>query len=203
MWLVALAALVAAVVASTGIARLAVHLLPLAVLLRMTMLFPDRAPSRVAVARRASSKAELTGRLADPAADTREAASTLLALAAALGRHDRKTRGHSERVRLYCDLLGEQLGFSEADRGRLRWAGLLHDIGKLDVSADILNKPGRPDPQEWQAIRAHPGHGARLAARWPTGSAPGTRASGTTTSAGTAPATPPRWPASRSASPGA
>ena len=143
IWLISTVSLGSAVAVSVVLARLAARLLPLAVLLRMTMLFPDRAPNRIKVARRATSKDELARRLADPDADVREAATTLLALVTALGRHDRKTRGHSERVRLYCDLVGTELGLNEAERGRLRWVGLLHDIGKLEIAAEVLNKPGK------------------------------------------------------------
>lgn len=156
-------ALGAAVVVSILLGRWTSRMLPLAVLLKMTMIFPDRAPNRVKVARRASSKEELAHRLEHPDPDARETAMTLLALVTALGRHDRKTRGHSERVRLYCDLVGEELGLNAAERGRLRWVGLLHDIGKLEVAADVLNKPGKLTDEEWDAVRTHPHTGAQLA----------------------------------------
>ena len=163
-WLVDAVSLGSAVAVSVLLARLGARLLPLAMLLRMTMLFPDRAPSRIKVARRATSKDELTRRLAHPDQDVREAATTLLALVTALGRHDRKTRGHSERVRLFCDLVGAELGLTEAERGRLRWVGLLHDIGKLEIAAEVLNKPGKLTSGEWERIRTHPDAGAKLAA---------------------------------------
>ncbi|WAX57164.1 HD domain-containing protein [Jatrophihabitans cynanchi] len=162
-WFVATAALASAAVVATVSARFGARLLPLAVLLKMTMIFPDRAPSRVKVARRATSRDELRRGLTAKGQDARETAVTLLALVTALGRHDRKTRGHSERVRLYCDLLGTELGLRDTDRGKLRWVGLIHDIGKLEVAAAILNKPGKLDQNEWTAVRAHPDHGAKLA----------------------------------------
>lgn len=162
-WLVGTVSLLSAVLVSVATARIGARLLPLAVLLKMTMLFPDQAPNRVKVARRATSKDELSRRLADPDASARETATTLLALVTALGRHDRKTRGHSERVRLYCELVGVELGLNDSDRGRLRWVGLLHDIGKLEVAAAVLNKPGKLDESEWEAVRAHPDNGATLA----------------------------------------
>jgi putative nucleotidyltransferase with HDIG domain len=77
------------------------------------------------------------------------------------------TADHSRRVTLYADMIAEELGFDPQHRRRLRRAGLLHDIGKLAVSNRILDKPGKPDEAEWQAIRAHPVHGEAILARVP------------------------------------
>lgn len=66
------------------------------------------------------------------------------------------TRGHSERVAVFADLIAEQLGLDTRRRRRLRRAALLHDIGKLGVSNCVLDKPGKLDPHEWAAIRRHP-----------------------------------------------
>lgn len=149
--------------------RIARRLLPLSILLGMTMLFPDRAPSRFEVARRAGRTRDLKKKVEQARErgiedEPTQAATTVLALAAALSAHDRRTRGHSERVRAFIDLLAGELPLSPADRDRLRWAGLLHDIGKLSVSPEILNKPGKPEPVEWEAIKRHPVEGARLTA---------------------------------------
>jgi hypothetical protein len=159
-----LVAMFLAVAVSLLVSRLSMRLLPLMVLLRMTMLFPDKAPSRLKVARRATSMREITRLLGSKDLTEHEAAETMLALVTALGRHDRRTRGHSERVRLFCDLLSRQLELSAADAGRLRWAALIHDIGKLEVAAAVLNKPGSLNDAEWRQIKRHPEAGAALAA---------------------------------------
>lgn len=158
-----LLALLAAVVVSLLASRVTMRLAPLAVLLQMTMIFPDHAPSRLKVARQSTSSEEIRRQLISEDADEQQAAVTLLGLVTALGQHDRRTRGHSERVRLFCDLLADELGLSEADSGRLRWAALIHDVGKLEVSAAVLRKPDRLDEREWSQVRLHPEAGARLA----------------------------------------
>ena len=146
--------------------RLMRGLLPLAALLNVSLLFPDHAPKRFAVARKAVRPTELVARLqktrqAAQDGDLR-AAQTVLELTAALSVHDRRTRGHSERVRVLTDMISAELHLPERDRGRLRWAALLHDIGKLQVSSKILNKPAKPSESEWQVLRAHPENGAAL-----------------------------------------
>ena len=142
--------------------RLAKRLLPLTVLLRMTIVFPDDVPSRFRVALRYGTTRQLArdvqaGALND---DTPQiAAERLLALVAQLSAHDRATRGHTERVRAYADLVAEQLGFSAEERHKLHWAGLLHDVGKLSVPAAVLNKVEPLTELEWAQIRTHPQEG--------------------------------------------
>ena len=149
--------------------RFAKRFLPLAVLLRLSLVFPDKAPSRFAMARGAGNVRVLERRIRDAREQGVDeapvrAAEQILSLVAALSAHDRKSRGHSERVRVFTDLVADQLRLPEADRDRLRWAALLHDIGKLHVPAKILNKPGRPEPREWETLQGHPAAGARIAA---------------------------------------
>jgi putative nucleotidyltransferase with HDIG domain len=143
--------------------------LPLRALLQMGMLFPGRAPRRLAVARRAASTRDLARQLeaARSAGLTDEptvAAERIVTLAASLSAHDRSTRGHSERVRALTDLVASELGLSAGDCERLRWSALLHDIGKLAVHPDVLNKSGVLSEEEWQLMRQHPIEGARIAA---------------------------------------
>ena len=145
------------------------RLLPLAALLKLSMLFPDEAPKRLSVARRSGSVRNLQVRLEEARAlghddEPTRAAEVILSLVGALHAHDRHTRGHSERVRWFTDLIAEEMRLSQADRDRLRWAALLHDIGKLEVSPKILNKPQKLERREWRHIHRHPENGARIAA---------------------------------------
>lgn len=148
--------------------RLARRLLPLAVLLELSLVFPDRAPSRLRKVRGLSVRQldERLSRLRAHGATTPpiEAAETLVALVGMLGVHDKRTRGHSERVRALVDLLTDEMGLTDEERGKARWAALVHDIGKLATPVSVLNKPGALDEDEWEAIRQHPHEGARLAA---------------------------------------
>jgi len=89
--------------------RIARRLLPLAVLLELSLVFPDRAPSRLRAAR-TSSVRDMENRLTSLRAEgvpmqPYEAAETLVVLMGILGVHDKRTRGHSERVRAFSDLL--------------------------------------------------------------------------------------------------
>src|SRR6185437_6565905 len=123
----------------------------------------DRAPTRYKIARQAFSVRSLRDKMAASPADTASsAAEAALALITALTSHDRRTRGHCERVRVFTDLLGEQLRLPRDARDKLRWVSLLHDIGKLRVAADILNKPSKLNASEWDLVAAHPDNGALL-----------------------------------------
>jgi putative nucleotidyltransferase with HDIG domain len=149
--------------------HLARRALPLAALLQVGMLFPGVAPKRLAVAKRAASTRGLERRLEEALSvglndEPVLAAESIVSLAASLSAHDRKTRGHTERVRALTDLVADELGLPEADRDRLRWSALLHDVGKLAVHPDILNKEGSLSDEEWELIRRHPLEGAKLTA---------------------------------------
>jgi hypothetical protein len=145
--------------------RLFRRLLPLAALLELSILFPGEAPARWRVAREAGAIRHLellaTG---VPDSEPVRAATTILALVASLARHDRVTRGHSDRVRVFTDMISEEMRLAGADRDRLRWAALIHDVGKLEVPAKLLRKPGKPTSTEWESLRLHPAVGARLVA---------------------------------------
>src|SRR5438270_506043 len=148
--------------------RLAERFLPLVALLRFSLAFPDQTPSRARLALRAGSTRRLEERVAElreqgERADLATAAENVVAIAAGLTVHDRRTRGHSERVRALSELIAEQLHLDPDERDRLRWASLLHDCGKVSIDAHILNKSGKLDDEEWELIRRHPEEGARIA----------------------------------------
>ena len=148
--------------------RAARRLLPLAALLNISLLFPDRAPARFAVARKTGTPRQLQEQLAGARAaghhDDAQGMQSVIELVLALSVHDKGTRGHSERVRVFADLIAAELKIDEAAQARLRWAALLHDVGKLEVPKELLNKPGRPDEEEWKVLHRHPEEGARLVA---------------------------------------
>ena len=143
------------------------RLLPLAALLNLSLLFPDNAPKRFAVARRVGKPRDLQRQLQeahDRGVTGGEVAhmQTVLELVAALSVHDRQTRGHSERVRVFSDLIADEMKLAPADQARLRWASLLHDIGKLVVPSEILSKPAKLTSAEMDNVRRHPDEGARI-----------------------------------------
>jgi HD-GYP domain-containing protein (c-di-GMP phosphodiesterase class II) len=65
------------------------------------------------------------------------------------------TAGHSGRVALYTDLIAAELGLSAERRRWLYRGALLHDVGKLGVSNAVLDKPGKLDAAEWDAVKQH------------------------------------------------
>ena len=78
------------------------------------------------------------------------------------------TARHSEGVAWMGARLGELLGLDRETCTTLRRSGLLHDIGKLGVSNRILDKPGKLDAQEWEAMRRHPALTFEILDRVPT-----------------------------------
>ncbi len=81
------------------------------------------------------------------------------ALVASTEAHDLYTAGHSYRVALHALRLARELGYGPEALRAIIQGGILHDIGKLDVPAHILNAPGQLSTQEWTLVQAHPVHG--------------------------------------------
>lgn len=87
---------------------------------------------------------------------------TITALAKTLDARDPYTFGHSERVTDYAQGIAEIMGFSEEEKELLRTSGLLHDIGKIAISDDVLKKPGRLTFEEYEEIKRHSLAGAKI-----------------------------------------
>ena len=82
--------------------------------------------------------------------------SIIRALASALELKDPYTRGHSESVSRYAVALAERLKLSPEEIEIIEVAAILHDIGKIGVQTNILNKPGKLNDEEWKEIKQHP-----------------------------------------------
>jgi len=102
------------------------------------------------------SNAELQERLRDMSMQVARA------LVAAIDKKDHYTSGHSERVGLLTRITAEQLGIPGTEIQIMEWAGLLHDIGKIGIPEEILCKPGKLTPEEFDVIKKHPGMGYEI-----------------------------------------
>ena len=135
---------------------------PVAMLFKLSLVFPDQTPKRFKSALRGGTVTATKRRIKEiqeggGALEGDDAISAqMLDLIAMLSQHDRMTRGHAERVRGYTELIAKEMGIGGGSLERLRWAALLHDMGKLEVPSEILNKDGRPTDEEWAILSAHP-----------------------------------------------
>jgi hypothetical protein len=88
--------------------------------------------------------------------------ATIRALVQAVDIKDRYTRGHSERVGRASVLIARELSMTEGRLEVLRFAGILHDVGKLGVPTRVLRKDGPLTPQERRVIELHPEYGHEM-----------------------------------------
>jgi HD-GYP domain-containing protein (c-di-GMP phosphodiesterase class II) len=96
----------------------------------------------------------------------RETLRALETFANIVDERDPSTYRHSLRVAGYVDGLARALHLPFSDVDRLRWAGRLHDLGKVAADASLLRKQGGLDGAEWAAMRRHPRLSARLLQRF-------------------------------------
>ncbi len=89
-------------------------------------------------------------------------AATIAALSATIDAKDHYTRGHSDRVMEYAIAIAEALELPEDALETIRFAGLLHDIGKIGVSEAILLKPAKLSAEEFEVIKTHSVLGASI-----------------------------------------
>jgi putative nucleotidyltransferase with HDIG domain len=87
---------------------------------------------------------------------------TLSALVAAVETKDLYTRGHSDRVALLCDLMAVSLALSHQDTEALRFAGMLHDIGKIAIPTRVLRKADKLSDADLLSIATHAARGVEM-----------------------------------------
>lgn len=87
---------------------------------------------------------------------------TVQSLAAAIETKDIYTIGHSKRVEAICAVIASEMKLSVKRCEQLKYAALLHDIGKIGVDENILRKKGRLDDAEWEQIKQHPAMGSHI-----------------------------------------
>ena len=105
------------------------------------------------------------GNVADAQRQTLLKDQTLDLAAQALDARDKYTESHSKRVSELAGKLGEHLELGDRECELIRTAGSLHDLGKIGVRDDILNKPGPLNEEEWEIMRRHPDIGAEMIAQ--------------------------------------
>ncbi len=89
-------------------------------------------------------------------------AGTIRSLAEAIDAKDSSTRGHSDGVSKYAVMLGRQMGLGSNALEQLKYAGYLHDVGKIGIPDSLLGKTGRLSIAEWKLVKKHPIVSARI-----------------------------------------
>ena len=81
---------------------------------------------------------------------------TVFSLVNAIDAKDQYTHGHSSRVAVYSRRIAELSGKSEKECEEIYLSAILHDVGKIGIPGEIINKKGRLTDEEYQAIKQHP-----------------------------------------------
>ena len=87
---------------------------------------------------------------------------TISAIISTLNEKNKREEQHSHRVSILCESMGKALGLPEDEIKELKTVGLLHDIGKIAIEENILNKQGKLTDEEWEEIKRHPEIGYRI-----------------------------------------
>jgi HD-GYP domain-containing protein (c-di-GMP phosphodiesterase class II) len=88
--------------------------------------------------------------------------STIKALTKAIDAKDHYTHGHSERVAQYSVWIGQEMKLQEDFLEKLEYLALMHDIGKIGIPEQILNKPSRLSDEEFDLVRSHCAVGSEI-----------------------------------------
>ena len=88
--------------------------------------------------------------------------NVLISMANAVEAKDTYTQGHISRVSNMAVTLGQSMGLSAKEIDALRLGGILHDIGKIGIPEEILNKPGKLDPEEFEITKQHTEMGYKI-----------------------------------------
>lgn len=94
--------------------------------------------------------------------DSSSLEETLQAISAMLEKRDPYTAGHQHRVADLAEKIAREMGLSDAQAHGIRLASLVHDIGKIQVPAEVLNKPGKLTDLEFSLIKLHPQTGYEI-----------------------------------------
>lgn len=86
----------------------------------------------------------------------------IMALTATVDAKDKYTRGHSTRVAEYSREIARRAGMSDQEVGKVYYMALLHDVGKISIPDDIINKPGRITAEEYEIIKKHTESGSDI-----------------------------------------
>jgi two-component system cell cycle response regulator len=97
-----------------------------------------------------------------PRADRHSA--TVLALADVIDARDRGTAAHSQTVGRYAAAIAREIGLPETVVERIRFSGIVHDVGKIAIPDELLSKPGWLSAEDWMEMRRHPTIGASILA---------------------------------------
>lgn len=84
------------------------------------------------------------------------------ALANTIDAKDKYTKGHSSRVAEYACMIAQKMGYSDDDVQNMNYIALLHDLGKIGIPDQIINKPGKLNDEEYAIIKTHPVIGANI-----------------------------------------
>ena len=116
----------------------------------------DDAPATIVVADDVTERSRTEAQIADYVKRLEASMrGTLQAVSNMIDQRDPYTAGHERRVGLIAGAIGRELGWEARRCEMLEMVGLVHDIGKISVPAEILSKPGRLTPVEMQLIRGH------------------------------------------------